>query len=104
MREVEIGKHYFFRRTKRVDQFAHKRYSSVELDQWSSILFMGKAIETRRTEVKIEIFKSGMRSPDPADGKVVVVPIGTMLVADDGEYLSLESHGRLDAELGKWTT
>lgn len=101
MRTLETGHRYFFRKSKRVDEFAHKRYTNPECEKWASIVVMGRVVEQRGEEVKIVIEDTGMKAPDPKDGETIVLPVGFTLCTDEG-YWSLEKYGKPKVQIGVW--
>ena len=95
---LTIGKHYFIRRTKRTDQFAHKRYTTPELIEHKSLVVMGRLVEYQGNEVKLLLTDNNGFFND--NGEFVFYNGEMMCV--DGEYRTLEQHGKPETPLGQW--
>lgn len=100
--QLTVGHRYFFRQSRRSDQFAHKRYTNPECEKWQSIIVMGRVVKQVGQEVKVIIEETGMQNPDPQDGTQLVFNIGSALCATGGDFRTLEQHGKPDAKLGVW--
>lgn len=104
MIELQQGKHYFFRKDRRTDGLAHKRYTHPCAQRWESVIIMGEVILQRGGEVKIAVTDTEMLKPDPMDGDLIVMPVGDVLTVTGGEPRTLEEHGRPGRKLGAWFT
>lgn len=99
---LSVGRRYFFRLSRRADQFAHKRYTNHECEKWQSIVVMGRVVKQRGREVLTVIEGCGMKKPDPLDGDELVFNVGQGLCVTGGDFRTLEEHGKPDLKLGVW--
>lgn len=99
---MKVGRRYFFRQSRRTDQFAHKRYTNPECEKWESIVVMGRVVKERGAEVLTVIEGCGMKKPDPLDGDQIVFSTGSALTVQGGDLRTLEEHGQPDCKLGVW--
>ncbi len=100
--KVTVGKHYFFSKSRRTDQFAHKRYTTPELEKWETIYVQGRVISQQGNEAKVVVVDTGMQAPDPQDGATLVFDIGCAICVTGGDLRTLEDHGKPNLVLGKW--
>jgi hypothetical protein len=99
MKKLQIGKHYFIGDSRRVDQFAHKRFTTAELEKWEHIVVMGELIEQRENQIKLRLTGNGFEK----DGKEYVFGTGSLLMAPGAaEARTLEDHGAPTTTLGVW--
>jgi hypothetical protein len=98
--QLVVGHHYFYKESRRCDAFAHKRYTSPEVEEWETLIVQGAFVEAKGQEIKIRLEgNNGFEK----DGETFVFSKAYFLTNPDHTLRCLETNGAPDVKLGTWT-
>lgn len=84
-----VGKHVFYPRSERTDQFRNKRYTNPEAERWRHITIKAKVIGFQGNQLKLAPTET---IPDVPE-QFVIYDSELALVSDTLEIRTLEDHG-----------